>query len=303
MDHVVLSKRITDQFAELSPQLQRAARYVLDMPDDVGLMPMRRLAHAAGVNPSTLVRLAKTFGFDTYVSFRSIFQVRLRSGAHDYARRAQGLQSRGDDGLVEEVAEAATANINETIARTGAEKIAKAADALLAARRVYVVGGRSSFTVAYYLEYAMRMFRDDVVLLGERGGTFGDSMRSLQAGDVVLVIAFDPYAGNSVRAVAYARDKGATVVALTDTQTSPIAKGAAHALFVRTESPTMFGSLSAVLAVAESLIALMVRAGGEDVVATIKGTEKQLSDFDAYWQDGDRRRVKRKPPTTAKDVS
>ena len=302
MDYKELSTRLADEFADLSPKLQRAARYVLDRPDDVALMSMRRLAGVAGVHPSSMVRLAQAFGFEGYLGFRQVFQNRLRVRPHDYVSRARDLQTRGGHdknlGVIDEILSANEENLRETVSRNGPEKFAAAAAALLSARRIYVVGARSAFVVAYYLEYALRMFRDEVVLLGGSGGTFGDRLRSLRPGDVVLAIGFDPYSHDTVRAVAYARDHGAASVVLTDSPVSPLVKSADHVLLINNASPAVFNSVSTVLAVAETLVALMVQEGGRAALSAIRDTEKQLHEFDAFWQgDG----ATGKHPRTKKD--
>lgn len=289
MDYAALAKRLADGFAALPPQLRQAARHVLERPDDVALMSMRRLAGAAGVQPASMVRLAQAAGFDSYVAFRQVFQNRLRVRPHNYVRRAKDLQARGRDapaGLVDDMAAAAEENLRATIARNGPAKFVHAAEALLAARRVYVIGARSAFLIAYYLDYAMRMFRDDVVLLGGSGGTFADGLRTLRAGDVVLAVGFEPYTHDTVRAVSYARDHGADIVVLTDSPVSPLIKGAEHVLLIQNESPAVFNGVSTVLAAAEILVALMVREGGAAALSAFRDAERQLHDFDTYWHDG-----------------
>jgi DNA-binding MurR/RpiR family transcriptional regulator len=304
MDHKTLSKKIADGFAGLSAQLQRAARYVLDRPDDVALMSMRRLAEKAGVHPSSMVRLAQAFGFDGYQEFRQVFQNRLRVRPRNYVRRARDLQSRrGADKkhtLVEDMMSAGEENLRETFARNGAEGFATAAAMLLRAPRIFVVGARSAFLVAYYLEYAMRMFRDDVILLGGSGGTFGDRLRSLRSGDVVLAVGFEPYSFDTVRAVAYGRDNGARSVVLTDSPVSPLVKAADHVLLIHNESPAVFNSVSAILTAAETLVALMVQEGGETALSAIRDAEKQLNEFDAYWRGDAALRGRAGPPKGAR---
>lgn len=294
MDHKKLSARIADGFASLSPQLQRAARYVLDRPDDVALMSMRRLAAVADVHPSSMVRLAKAFGFDSYVGFRQVFQNRLRVRPQNYVRRARDLQARqGDDKaarLIEEMGAAAEAGLRDTLQRNGAERFSQAARAVSKARHVYVVGGRSSFLVAYYFEYALRMFRDGVSLLGGRGGTFGDSLRNIRDGDVMVCVGVEPYTVDTVRAVAYGREHGAQIIALTDSPVSPLVKGAEHVLLVQSSGPAVFGGVAPILAVAEILVALMVQDGGESTLKAIQDAERQLRDFDAYWRQSSRGR-------------
>ncbi len=118
MDFAALSKDIAEKFPQLSPQLQRAARHVLDRPDDVALMPMRRLATSAGVHASPMVRSARAFEFPIYNDFREPFQQRLRVRPADDLARARDLQARGAGGempgLLQEVLAADGANLRET---------------------------------------------------------------------------------------------------------------------------------------------------------------------------------------------
>ena len=120
MDYRALTKRITDAFPDLSPQLQQAARHVVDRPDDVALLSMRSLALAADVTPSTMVRLAQSLGYEGYNEFRELFQQRLRVGPSGYVERARDLQTRGMAGvygLMKEVFEHHVGNLRETFGR------------------------------------------------------------------------------------------------------------------------------------------------------------------------------------------
>ena len=297
MDFAALSKNIAEKFPRLSPQLQLAARHVLDRPDDVALMSMRRLATSAGVHPSTMVRLARAFEFPGYNDFREPFQQRLRVRPADYLARARDLQARGAGGempgLLQEVLATAVANLRETFEANGEARFIACAEALAKARRVYVVGLRSCFPVAFFFHYAYRMFRNNAVLLDGRGGTFADDLRAFGADDGIFAVSLEPYSHETVRAVDYARDHGGTTVVVTDSPVSPLAKNADHVLIVRSESPSFFHSIAAAVAAAEALVVLMVAQGGRAALYTIEESERQLGIFDAYWH---RTRKKRAGP-------
>ena len=85
--------RISDIYEGLSPQLQRAARYALDNPSDIGLASLRQVARRAAVTPNTLMRLARAVGFDGYSAFREPFQEALRGRGEAYTDRARWLQT------------------------------------------------------------------------------------------------------------------------------------------------------------------------------------------------------------------
>lgn len=296
MEFAALVQRVADIFSGLSPELRRAARFVLDRPDDVALTSMRGLARDAGVQPATMVRLARAAGFSGYDEFREPFRHRLRDRQSDYVSRARTIQSRGEGSgvprLLAEVQAATDANVRATFAASDAAAFINSAAALAGSRRVFVAGLRSCFPIAFSFHYAYRMFRDDVRLLDGRGGTFSDGLRDIGPGDTMFAVSIDPYTAETVHAVAHANERGATVVALTDTLVSPLATNADHVLLVRCDGPPFFGSLAAALAVVEALIVVLVANAGEQALRAIAESENQLEAFAAYARDAQRARAK-----------
>lgn len=281
--------RIEASFSSLSPQLKQAARYVIDNPDDVALYSMRQLAAQADVHPSTMVRLARELGFEGHAQFQEPFQERLRSRPKvSYVGSARDLQARSSDGhaadLIREMFETERRAFKALLDEEASHAIEDAADVLCAARNIFVVGGRSMYPVAFYFHYACRMFTNKVHLVGGHGGTFADQLRGVGRGDVVFATSFSPYARNSVKAVDYAQTHGARIVAITDSNVSPIARGKSTvSLVVSNESPSLFHSIVPAMGVAEALVMLMIARGGSTALAALEDSEEQLNGFKAYW--------------------
>ncbi len=286
MDYSALSQAIADGFPGLSPQLQRAARHVLDRPDDVALMSMRGLAAKAGVHPTTMVRLAKHFSFESFNDFRAPFQKRLRGHTSDYARRARQLQTRagGAQDLVADVMEKGLGNLRHSFEINGAERFTAAAETILSGARVFVAGLRSCYPVAFYFHYVYRVFRDNAVLLHGHGGTFTDELRSFTKQDVLVAVSFDPYSRETVAAVDFAHRAGGSSVVITDSLVSPIARQAKQVLLIENESPSFFHSVAPAMAATEALMALMVARGGKSALDAISDSEAHLERINAYWK-------------------
>ena len=285
MDFSELSKSIVDQFPRLSPQLQVAARHVLDRPDDVALKSMRTLAADAGVHPTTMTRLARALAFDGYDAFRSAFQHRLRSHPADYLGRAQEMQARagGRRRVVNEVLDAALGNLKESFAANSLERFETCADAISAAERVYVAGRRSCFPIGFYFHYVYGVFRTNSLLMDGYGGTFADRMRGFGPGDVLFAISFDPYSAKTVQAVEFAKESGGTSVVITDSMVAPLVDDPKRTLIIKNESPSFFQSIAPAVAAVEALVALMVLKDGKRALKSIERIEHQLRQFDAYW--------------------
>ena len=289
-----LTARLEAAYPGLSPQLRLAARYVLDAPDDVALNSMRTVATHAGVHPSTLVRLARELDFSGYAEFREPFRQRLRTHADRYADRARNLQARSDGqekdangGLLHEVLQSSNRNLQQTFSATSPTELSNLAVLLDQARRIYVVGMRKCYPVAYYLHYAFRMFHDNVVLANGVAATVADDLRDVQEGDVLIAIGFETYTRGTVRAARHAVSVGADLVAITDSPLSPLARDATQAFVVANDSPSFFRSLASAMALAEAIVAHLVAEGGEAAVDQLTKTERHLEAFGTYWGPDD----------------
>ena len=283
-----VAEQIESAYADLSPQLQRAARYVLDSPDDVALGTIRDVATRAGVHPSTLVRLARELAFSGYAEFRKPFRERLRTQPTRYADRAKNLQARGTGSdaevLYRELVTLGRNNIEQTFADTSPEQLSRLADDMETAKRVFIIGLRKCFPIAFYLQYACRMFHDDVVLLSGWAGTLVDEIRDLGREDVLIAVSFDPYTRETVQAAHYATAAGASLVAITDSQLSPLAEGASHAFVVTNSSASFFRSLVAAMALAEAIVAFLLARGGDRAITKLADMEDHLDLFETYTQ-------------------
>lgn len=286
MDFDQLKDRMTSQFEEMSPQVQAAARYVLDNVEDVALKSMRQLAKEADVHPTTMVRLAQAVGFEGFNDLKDVFQTRLRAAPDDLVGRARGLQGKKNStlNLLQEIEQNAHNNIYQSIHGSGAEKLDKAADFLLSAKRVFIMGLRISYPVAFSFSYAYGMFRSNARLVDGRAGTTADSLRGIGEGDVLLAISVSPFSRDTVRAVRYARSRGASILTISDSEITPMNGDNTLNLVARNESMTFFPSITASTALVESLIAIMIAKGGEDLLDVVAENKAQLDEFEAYWE-------------------
>jgi len=286
MDFIQLSKAMAESYVSLSPQLRRAADYALNAPEDVALLSMRRLADCAGVPPSTMNRLARHYGFDGFVDFRRVFQSRVRHQSAGYGERARGLQDMAGqvDDLVNSVHNAGRDNLDKAFQNNAPKSFLNAAKVLASGHQVFIVGMRSCYPIARYFNYVYGFFRNNGHLLDTEGGAFADGLRSLESSDVIFAISFHPYSRETLSALEFAKSRGCKMVVLTDNPLSPLIPFAEAMLIVDNWTPSFFHSLAPALAVVEALIAVMVAEGGEKALNAIMESERQLADFDAYWQ-------------------
>jgi DNA-binding MurR/RpiR family transcriptional regulator len=283
---------IRDSFPALSPQLQLGARFLVDHPEDVAVCSMREIAGRAGVQPVTLVRLARHLGFDGWPGLRQRFIDRVRGTPSSYSRRAADLVRRGDaDTLFHETLGAIRANLEATEAGVAVGEVAAIARLLEKAETVYVAGFRSCYAPAFSFYYAYRLFRQrTVVLVSSTGGTFETELRGLSRKDAVLLLGFVPYSREAALVAATAKKVGAALIAVTDSTLSPLAQHADRVLTFSISSPSFFPSIVAASSLLEGIIAVLAARAGTDAVASIRSAESQLFALNAYLPQRKRRR-------------
>jgi DNA-binding MurR/RpiR family transcriptional regulator len=279
-------RRLVDSFSELSPQLQTAARYLLEHPEDVGLNSMRTVAREAGVQPATISRLSKALGFSGYNQLREPFRQRLRNPGPGYVSGVRDVQRRGADdaqALFEDVRTQDLENIQRSLGDDKYPILLEAVETLRSSRRVYVLGLRGAYSAAFLFHYAYQLFRDNSQLLNASAGIFADQLRGIGADDSMLVISFPPYTQLTIDAVGYAAEAGAKIIAITDSEVSPAALAAAHTIVTYHDSPSFYQSFTGALAVSQALITILVSKTGVDALKIVQEAEQQLSRISAYW--------------------
>lgn len=275
-------------YEDLSPQLRRAADYVLDNPNEVGLNSMRQVALAAEVKPNTLVRMAKAAGFSGYEAFRVPFRDDLRKGMETFPDRARWLQSIAQGGshgqLFSQMAAASLTNLEQLFSGTSGAEVKAAADLIVGARTAYFLGVGVGHALAHSFWYVARMALDNLVHVPRPGNLPIDDLARIGKRDVLLAMTFSPYRREVVDAVRLAKRRGANVVAISDSRSAPIAIAADHVFVVPTTTPQFFTSSAAVMVLLETLIAFMVADAKRSVVANIEAFHRERDEAGVYWR-------------------
>ena len=283
--YAAAARKIVDAYAGLTPELKKAARYMLENPEEIGLNSMRSVARKAGVKPATVSRLSKALGFGRYDALREPFRERLRRTEPSYASGVEDLQQRAADSrrLFDELRSQEVRNIEETLSLENFAALDEGAEILHTSRRIYVLGLRGAHAPAFVFHYAYQLFQDNSILVDTHAGIFADQLRGIRNGDSLLVVSFPPYTQLTIDAVHYATEAGAHIVAITDSMVSPIASEAGHTIIARNKSASFYHSFTGALTVVQALIMLLVAKKGGDAVDIARKAERQLSKVSAYW--------------------
>jgi len=284
-----LLRDLAGELEALTPEMRKAAAYVLENPNDVSVSSIREIADAAKVKPNTFVRLARSVGFDGYEEFRQPFREEIRNGGVSFPDRARWLQSLARGGklsrLYADMAASAIRNIEETFAATSDAAMKAAADAIAAARRTYVLGVGVNSSNARNFTYLADMAVDTIEAIPRHGSVAIDDLARAGKDDVLIAITCKPYRTEVVEAVALARQQGVTIVALSDSPASPIIIGSDHAFIIDADTPQFFPSSVSTIALLETLMAFVIADADKDVIASIDRFHERRHRLGLYAQD------------------
>ncbi|MEM7378954.1 MAG: MurR/RpiR family transcriptional regulator [Pseudomonadota bacterium] len=266
--------RLAEEYRELTPEAQKAAKYVLDNPRDVGVSTVREIAEAASVKPNTFVRMARQVGFDGYEEFRQPFREAIRQGEVTFPDRARFLQAISKSGQMGEVyadmVQSALANIEETFANISADALTTAAQAIWTSRNVFTLGVGVNNANARNFTYLASTGMVHFHAIPRAGSVATDDLAWSDQRDVLIGITCAPYRREVIEAVAVAREQGVTVIGITDSRASPLYQEADHGFVVAADTPQFFPSSVSTLALLETLLSFVIAQAGDEIVARVE---------------------------------
>ncbi len=258
-----LRAAILVRYESLSKRLQQIARYVLDEPNAVALETLAVLAERTGVQPSAIVRFAKSFGFDGATQMQRLFRDGLLSGTaplgyservREFAKSVEGKAVGGPAQVLGEFVEGNVLALQNLGKIVGRDDLAHAVKLISRAETVYVAGFRRSFPVAAYLAYSLLQVDKRTVFIDSLGGMSLQQVHAITARDLLIAVSYHPYAEEAVHVVDAAVERGCKVLSISDSLVSPVAKPATLVLQVREAEIRKFRSLSASMCLAQALV-------------------------------------------------
>lgn len=259
-----LRLRIRERYGDLSPHLQRIARASLDEPNAFALKTIAAISSEIGVQPSTLIRFAKEFGYPGFSDLQKVFRLRLIEGAAPVRERVysdgEGRKAQAD--LVEILDKCIAAHIlalqelHKTISK---KTLAEAVHLLRAARHTYVAGLRRSRPIATYLAYGLIRSERQCSLIDFGSGMASQQAANMGAEDLLVAIAFPPYSQPVVDLVADVALSRRRILAITDSRDSPLARHATTSFHIGASAKSQFQPISGAI----GLVQVLVTAAGQ----------------------------------------
>ena len=262
---------------------KRIARYITDSYDKAAFMTANRLGKTVGVSESTVVRFAVDLGFDGYPSMQKAMREMVLNRLTSVQRIEVANNRFGDQDVVSMVLHSDMEKLRQTSETVSREEFSAAVNAILKAKRVYILGVRSVAPLANFLGYYLNyMFNNVHVLSGLSAGEMFEKIVSVNSDDVVIAFSFPRYSASTTKGARYCRSTGATVIGITDRRESPLGQCSDHVLLAKSDMVSLVDSLVAPLSLVNALIVALAARKDKELSQTFASLERIWDEYDVY---------------------
>lgn len=270
-------------FRRLSKGHKKIAAYIAENYDKAAFMTAAALGKKVGVSESTVVRFATELGFKGYPELQRELQQMIKSKLTAVQRLEVSQNLIGDADVINSVLNGDIELIRETAERTSRADFQNALDEINRARRIYILGVRSSAALASFLAFYLKLVFDSVVLVDTSSASeMFEQMFRINEEDVCIAISFPRYSKQTVNALRFIDDRGAKIIAITDTEKSPIASFADHLLVARSDMASVVDSLTAPLSLINALIVGVTLSCRDEVYNNFNKLEGIWEEYQVY---------------------
>ncbi len=259
------------------------AHYIIESYDKAAFMTASKLGKTVNVSESTVVRFAVELGYEGYPSMQKALQEMIRNKLTSVQRIEVANDRIGNQDILSMVLQSDIDKIRMTLDEVNRETFDTSVNAILEARTIYILGVRSSAAIANFLGFYFNYMFDNVRLVNTSSvSEMVEQIVRVQEGDVVIGISFPRYSSRTVKALKFSKDRGATVIALTDTKTSLLAAQATHILLAKSDMVSLVDSLVAPLSLVNALIVAVGRKKEKELSQTFTELERIWDEYEVY---------------------
>ena len=246
-------------------------------------MTASKLGATVGVSESTVVRFATEVGYDGYPELQKAMQEMIRNKLTSVQRMEVTSTRIGNADVLDSVLNQDIDKIRRTLEETSHEDFYKSVDAIVNARKIYILAARSSGALASFLGFYFSLIFENVKVVSTTSeAEIYEQMLRIDNKDIVIGISFPRYSKRAVKAMKFASDRGAGVIALTDSMMSPLVQPADHVLLARSDMASVVDSLVAPLSLINALIVATALRKKEEVSNTFQHLEQIWDEYEVY---------------------
>ncbi len=262
---------------------RRIANFIEEHYDEAAFMTAAKLGEIVGVSESTVVRFATEIGYSGYPSLQKAMQEMIRDKLTSIQRIEVTTGRIGDKDVIDSVLNQDIDKIKRTIEEVSRDDFDRTVEAIINAEHIYIFGVKSASYIASFFGYYLDLMFGNVIMLNTTSKTTNyEKLFRISDKDVMIGISFPRYSTMAVDAMSFAHERGAHVVAITDSMVSPLVSTADSILIARSDIASIVDSLVAPLSLINALIVAMVIKRKDDVKETFAKLEQVWSEHSIY---------------------
>lgn len=281
-----LIKGMKEKYSSFSKGQKLIASYIIEHYDKAAFMTAAKLGEEVGVSESTVVRFAIEMGYDGYPKLQKVLREVIKSKLTSAQRLEVSSSQIDSEGVMKSVLQSDLNKIRATLEEADANNFNDIVEEILKSDKIYILGVRSSAPLASFLGFYFNLIFENVRLVHTTSvSEMFEQIVNAKKGDVVIGISFPRYSKRTSKAMEFARNQGATVIAITDNETSPLSLCSNYSLFARSDMASFVDSLVAPLSMINALIVAIGLKRKEKIHTTLEKLEKIWDEYQVYEKD------------------
>lgn len=283
-NHVL--NRIREQYDKMSKSHKVIAAYILEHYEQAVFMTAAKLGEVLGISESTVVRFASGIGYDGYPKFQKALEECVKSKLNSVQKMDAKYGSSSQSEILTSVLTADIEKLQDTIQNLDATAFETAVSTILEADTIYIMGLRSNEPLAAFLHFYLNMIRGNVRLINTTSvsETF-EQMMHINNKDCFIGISFPRYSMRTLKAMEFANDRNAKVIAITDSIHSPMNLYSSCNLLARSDMVSIVDSLVAPLSVINALVVALCLKCPQEVKRNLEMLEETWNNYQVYLND------------------
>jgi DNA-binding MurR/RpiR family transcriptional regulator len=281
-----IERRIARFEGRLSPNRRRLLQATLENPDETFFLSSRALARRYRVDPATIVRTVQALGYERYTDFAADLREHFISRLTPYRiLKAATDEKRSLTDHVWHSLDRDIGNLNRLRSGLDPERVASFARRIHQARRIIVVGSDLAASLASFFAYVLLPLGFDAEAPVGTGGNLQHKVRLLSRKDLLVAISFGRCLRVTVEAAKLARSRRVPTVAITDSDTTPLARECDTYFVASTAGATFSGSYVAPMALLNAIVLACAEIAPSRALALLRQTEKEYLSGPRWYEE------------------
>ena len=287
MNRNVLTE-IKDNFSTYSKGQKKIAEYIIKHYDKAAFMTASKLGKEVGISESTVVRFANALGYEGYPELQTALGEIVKTKLTSLQRMEIAYDKMANEDILSKVIQSDINKMRSTLENIDKKAFDRAVEKILGAKKIYILGVRSASAISSFMGFYFNLLFTDVRLVHTTSvSEMFEQILRVQKDDVVIGVSFPRYSRRTVKALQYAKMKGATVISITDTVQSPLVNCSDISLFAKTDMVSFVDSLVAPLSLVNALLVAIGMRKKQEITQTLHDLEKIWEEYNVYNQENE----------------